>query len=438
MKNIINKIKNISLEQVNKNLIFVAILSLLFRTGSFTMSYIPQPFVLIVVLIVILTIIDIIKNNKIKEFLFSIPKNIRIALFCLVFSILIGWTLSILRGTPTTFNMILEFGSFVFSLSIFLLILFYTRNEEIYAKKLLYALLLPIFYIIFILFPGVAQHFNIASESAFLGFTYNPNIISKILLIPIIFFITNSLFESKNKLLKVGYIIISAALVALLVWTAARAALIALVMGVLLIWSIYSLHDFNWGKMMYNGIIIFTIIILGFAMTPNGGKQVITNKVLNPSNSNFVYFNLNDKTSQGIINKFETDKIINHTVIINVSKEPRFKNWPLYLSKIISNPFGYGPNTHMNIANIGEQVIGLGPHNTYLEIWLWGGILGLLSFIYILFSAFVSLKNKIQSNFEPIGVVLLGILFALSIAIFFNDSIQFYELWIILALSLRI
>ena len=134
MKNLINKIKNLTLEQINKNLIFVAILSLLFRLGSFTAKSTPNPFELILILIIILTMIDVIKNKKIKEFFFCIPRNIRIALSLLVASIFIGWGVSILRGIPTTYNMILEFWNFVFSVSIFLLIIFYTRNDKRYIK----------------------------------------------------------------------------------------------------------------------------------------------------------------------------------------------------------------------------------------------------------------------------------------------------------------
>jgi two-component system NtrC family sensor kinase len=41
-----------------------------------------------------LTIIDAVKNRKIREFFFAVPKNIRIALFCLIISISIGFIYS--------------------------------------------------------------------------------------------------------------------------------------------------------------------------------------------------------------------------------------------------------------------------------------------------------------------------------------------------------
>src|SRR3990167_2217149 len=189
MNNIINKIKNLTFEDVNKNLILLALLALIYRLGNFYNTFIPKPFEIIVLLIILLVIVDIFKNNKIKEFFFSIPKGIRVAFFCLISSILLGWGVSALKGIPYTFNTLLEFGTFVFSLSIFLLILIYTRNDKNYVKIYFYALLLPALYGIFIFFPQAAYYLQLGSSGTFLGFTMNPNIISKILLIPTFFFI---------------------------------------------------------------------------------------------------------------------------------------------------------------------------------------------------------------------------------------------------------
>src|SRR3989344_3720870 len=156
MKDIIDKIKHLSLEEINKNLILVALLALIYRMGNFYNTFIPKPFEIIVLLIVLLAIVDALKNNKLKEFCLCLPRDIRIAFICLISSVLIGWGVSLLKGIPTTFNTVLEFGTFVFSLSIFLLILIYTRNDKNYIKIYFYALLLPAVYGIFIFFPQAA------------------------------------------------------------------------------------------------------------------------------------------------------------------------------------------------------------------------------------------------------------------------------------------
>lgn len=410
MTQIINKIKNLTLLEFNKSLLFLALISLIYRNGSFTHSF-PNPFEIIFVLLCLFTFIYLIKNNKIREFFLSIPKNILIAVCCLVSSVLLGWIVAVfLKDLPFTRNNVLEFGGFMIGLGSFFLILFYTQDDEKYFRKYLYALLLPAFYIIFILFSKLAYYFHLQNDGTFLGLTSNPNIISKTLLIPAMFFIVYALFESKSKWRKIGYFIISSAIIALLFWISARAVLFSVTIGSILVWLIFSLHNFNWKKLFYSGLIVFAIFLTGFFITPNNNQYNIINTLVIQKN----------------------DQI----VINNFSNETRLQFWPLYLYETIKNPLGFGPNTHMNIPyKYGNHVIG--PHNTYIAILLWGGLLGLLSFLYILYLAFFNLKVKLKSNFNSTTVALIGILCALSVSIFFNDSLQFYWFWIILALSLR-
>src|SRR3989338_3499348 len=283
MKNIIEKIKNLTLEQINKNLVFVVLLALIYRLGNFFNTFIPKPFEILVLIIVLLTIVDVLKNNKIKEFFFSIPEDIRIAFICLVFSVLLGWGVSALKGIPYTFNTLLEFGTFMFSLSIFLLILIYTRNDKNYIKIYFYALLMPAVYAIFVFFPQATYYLQLGNDGTFLGLTMNPNIISKILLIPAFFFITYSLFKSENKWLRVRYIAVSFSLVSLLFWTASRVGLISLLFASIFIWLVFSFNNFNWKKLFYSGLLIFVILAVGFALTPNTGKQRVFLRILYPA-----------------------------------------------------------------------------------------------------------------------------------------------------------
>lgn len=431
------KIRNLTLEQINKNLLILAFLSLLFRFGSFAKSNIPKLFEIIFTLIVILTIVDLIKNRKIKEFFFSVPKNIRIIIFFLTSSILLGWAFAtFFLKISLNFNMILEFGTFAISLGVFLLTIFYARNDKTYIKKCLYALLAPAIYIIFILFSHAAYYLKFAQDSTFLAYTENPSIISKMLLIPSIFFITHALFCFKKKLLKMMYIIISSALVALLFWVSSRGALVSLVAGSLFVWIIFSLHKFTLKRLLQAGVIIFLILLIGYSITPQGGKQQIVNKVLNPNDSNFIYTNLENQSTLVLYEKFINSKS-NHNIIVDSSQETRFQFWSFYLKKVIRHPLGFGPNTHMNIEYKNGTYFNLGPHNTYIEILLWGGLVGLMSFLYLVFFTFKNLIIKLKSNFDPTALALAGMLFTLSIAIFFNDNLQFYWFWIVLAVALK-
>ena len=444
MKKIIEKIKNLTLEDINKNLLFIALLALIFRVGNFATNYIPKPFEIIFSVVVILTIVDLLKNNKIKEFFFSIPKNIRIALFILIPSVLVGWLFAtFFLKIPFYFNMILEFGTFMISISIFLLIIFYTRNDKAYIKRYFYALLVPIIYVFLIIFPGVAVHFNMA-DIHFFGFTGNPNIISKILIIPAIFLITKTLFEDKNKLLKIIYFIISSLLVSLIFWTVSRGAILSLLLGAIFLWIIFSRNNFNWKKLFYSGFIIFSIFLVGFLVTPKSGKDMIVNRILYYTNSPYVYSQIKNIPEVGEVNISEVSKVNMPVVSTEQSieskfktREPRFQIWSFYLNKILMNPIGFGPNTHMQAyILLGEDGFDrTGPHNTYIQVWLWGGIVGLLGFIYLLINAFKNLKSKLKSDFTYMTVAITAILFTLLVSITFDDSLSFYWFWIILAFS---
>lgn len=440
MKKIIDKIKNLTLEQINKNLVLVALLALIYRQGNFYNTFIPKPFEIILVLIIILTFVDLLINKKFKEFFLSIDKKIWVALSCLMGSVFVGWFVAVFfKNVAINLNVILEFGNFVISLVIFVLVLFYTKNDKIFAQKYLYALLLPALYIIFVLFPGGAHYFNLENDGTFLGLTLNPNIISKILLIPALFFVAHSLFKISNKWLRVGYITVSCAMVALLFWVSSRGALVALVVSLIFVWFIFSFHRFNWKKLFYSGVVILMIFLVGFFITPGAGKQRVVLRALYPSGSDYSsYVAVKDKSANAVVAKFINDKSIS-PVFIYPGRETRFQIWPFYLKYILLNPLGIGPNTHLSFSlkdNFGEY-INSGPHNTFLQIWLWGGLLGIISFLYVFFSAFRNLRTQLKSDFNPTALALLGALFAVSISIMFDDSLSFFWFFIILALALR-
>jgi len=409
MKNIIEKIKKLTLEEINKNLIFVAILSLLFRVGNFSTNYLPKPFELIILLIILLTILDFILNKKIKDLFFSIPKNIRIILYILIFSILLGWGVSFISGVSTSFNMLLEFGAFLFSLSVFLLIFFYGREDKDYITKYFYALLIPVVYIFFIIFPSLAYDFNLALGTHFVGFNTNPNIVSKFLIIPVIFFIVRSLYRVSSKFMILVNILVSSLLVSLVFWTASRGAILSVFLGIIFVSIIILSKDFSFKKLIKNILILFFILFIGFIFVPKESKSPIADRFVG------TYNNIN-----------------------GIDREIRFKIWDFYIRKALTHPLGFGPNTHMdsNILLSNGQYENSGSHNSYLQIWIWGGVLGLVSFIYLLFIAFRELKNNLSLDFSIINIALIGILFSLSISIFFDDSYTIACLWVILALSL--
>ena len=363
------------IDKINKNLILLALVALIYRLGNFYNTFIPKPFEIILVFIVLLTFLDLLINNKFKEFFLSIHKKIWIALSCLVFSVFIGWLVAVfIKKIPISLNVILEFGNFIISVVIFILVLFYTRNDKIYLKRYLYALLLPAGYVIFVLFPEGAQYLKLENMGTFLGLIMNPNIISKILLIPALYFTVHSLFKFQNGWIRVGYIAISCAMVALLFWVASRGGLVSLAISFIFMWLVFSFHDFNWKKLFYSGVIILMIFLVGFVITPGTGKQRVILRILYPSGSEHSsYLTVQDKSANAVLLKFINDKS-NSPIFIYPERETRFQIWPFYLKYVLLNPLGIGPNTHFSFAltdNNGDY-INSGPHNTFLQIWLWG------------------------------------------------------------------
>ena len=430
----------LSLKTIGKGLMVIGLVSLIFRVGNFYNSFIPKPYEIIFLLLGIITAVDLLKNKKIKEFWDTIPKKIWIAIITMIFAVVFGWMIAFfLKGIPFSFNALLEFGTFGFSIGTFVFVLYYSNNDPI-IRKLFYALLISVNYIILIISPKTAGYFHLMSDSNFLGFTTNPNVASKIVLIPTLYFITYALYEVKNKWSKIGYIAISSMLVALIFWTASRGALFSLVIGMVVVGGIVSLHEFKWSKVFQNSVIILLIMVSGFIMTPYTGKQVVTNRLLNLENSQSTYSVLKDKSVTDIIQESAIKSSQENSSKNIVPGETRFQIWPYYLKQILHNPFGIGPNTHLDsyIPSQHGGYLNTGPHNTYLQIWLWGGLLGLFSFLYILLEAFKNLKKKIQTKFDPLIIALLGMLATLSLSIVFDDSLSLYCFWAVLAISLKI
>jgi O-antigen ligase len=437
--------KKITLEKFNKNLLLGALFLLLFRVGNFYNSFIPKPFEVFFTLLILSTILYVLWNKKIIDFFLSIPKKYWIAIFLLVFSILFGWGIAeYIKGIPTTFNMVLELGTFSIGLTTLVLILFYSYKDVEYAKKYYYALLIPVVYVFFVLFPAIANHLHLtqSQDSNFMGFTTNVNIVAKIILIPAVYFIAMVLFEKKTPWLKVVYFLIASALTTLLFWTGSRGGILSFFLGSLSVWIILLFHDFGWKKLLLRTGIIVAVFLAGFLMTPHTAKQVAVNRILNPDNKQLSVATIQNKSIFGIVKaSFNNQNTSSNSVIIRQDggvSETRLEIWPFYLKFILKNPFGIGPDTHL-ASHISNQYgeLSSGPHNTYLEIWLWGGLLGLFSFLYLLYAGFKNLKNTLKKNLDPMIVALLATLVTLAIAIIFDDSLSLYYFWAILALSLQ-
>ncbi len=427
---------NLSWEKINKGLLLLGLVALLYREGNFAGTFIPKPFEIIFVILCVSTALFMLKGSKMKDFFASIPRKILIAVCVMLGSVFLGWISASLSGMKPNFNMILELGTFLIGIGIFLLILFYAQGNKAYARYCLYAMLVPAIYAFFIfLYPGTYLGINLKIH--FLGFTINPNTISKILLIPAMFFVSYSLFEHRNKWIKALYIFLSASMVSLIFWTGSRGSLVSLIIGMGFILVVYIFHEFTWKKIFFGSGVILAILILGQGMLPIDRQEAFVHRVvLTFIHQPNIVSTLREYTT-GVVIYQNKEEELEGTIDIKLV-EPRLIAWPFYLKYVLLHPLGIGPDTHKDFGLVDKKgnPINSGPHNTYLEIWLWGGILGILSFIYLLYCAFKNLTERIKSSFSLTNIALLAILFALSVSIFFDDSLSFYWFFIILAFAL--
>ncbi len=439
-----NFYKNLSLEKINKILLLLGFASLIYRWGNFYNTYLPKPYEIILSVVLISTVVDLIRRRKLRDFYKAIPRNIWTASFVLVGSVLVGWLCALLfKNIPIAFNTVLEFGTFIISLVSFVLTLYYGRSDEKFRRQCLYLLLLPVLYVPLLFFPEVAKKLYLVPDLDFAGFTLNVNIISKILLIPGVFFTAYALMSTKRNI-KALCIFLAAGVFSLLIWTSSRGAIFSFLVAILAVLTFYGMRQFSWRKSVIGGVAILSgIIILGILLAPGYSRIKFLGRVIgNDEVSRIAARYPENSLITKILFSSHSVEILNQndsTIDSDVGKnETRLIIWPIYIAENLKHPFGIGPNTHYNYYILRNgKIFNTGPHNTYLQVWQWGGIVGLGAFLYILWFAFRNLNRRFTMTHSPATLALLGALLAISLAIAFDDSLNMYWFFIILGLSLK-
>lgn len=418
----------ITLEKINKSLIALALASLFFRAGEFI-----KPFEIIFLIIFILTVIDIIKNKKFNNFLSILSTKNIILILVLVLSVFIGLFVTLfVRGISLNVVMIEELARLLVAISSFIIVLFYSKDDKKNIYKYLVALIVPSLYGLFIIFPSLASSLGLVVDGRFNGFTNNLNTTAKMFIIPGVFFLVHS-FLSKSK--SILYIILSSIIMSLFFWIGSRGAMVGLSAGVLMVCFFIYIKDKNIKYFFKNLAIILIVILLGFAITPYSGKRMILNRVFNKDSNQVRYSEIKDLSLFDVVEKK------NYNVEKENIPETRLEIWPCYFVKALNNPFGMGPgfNTHTNCyISLYNSYRNSGSHNSYLEIWLWGGVLGFISFLFLLYFSLKNLIINYKINENIISLVLLGSLISFLVVLFFDDSVKSFWLWVIVALSLSL
>lgn len=441
-------IKNdLTLERVNKYALLVALALLLIRSGDFNSTFMPKPFEVIFVFVAILFVIDLIKNKKIKEFCISVPRNIWLAVGGVIVSVVMGWSITLIFGRfPIDKEMVTEFGRMIIALMTFLLIFFYTRNDKDLLRKYFYALLSPVFYILLLFIPKVADFYNLTLAGRFIGFTNNLNTTTKILVVPAAFFVACALFEEKNRLLKIVYVAVSSCMTALLFWTSSRGGLVAFAVAIIFSFSIFIINNFSWKKLAKSFLIVLFVLISGFLITPHSGKQVVLERTLNHDTVQVHYYDIKNQSLKEIVSKSLNENKESKNINLNLknvakvdvsdaSSETRFTIWSYAIKQIPYNLLGAGPA--FNLIYTGTPLLG-GAHNSILQILFEGGIISLFCLGYILIRAYMNLKNELMLNFDKFIFAVSSSLAALFISLMFDANVKMFLFWALLAMAINI
>ncbi|MEO5646615.1 MAG: O-antigen ligase family protein [Candidatus Paceibacterota bacterium] len=418
---------------VNKIVLICTIVAIAFnlQKGSFSRYHIPNLFQILMVLSVLLTFFYLLKEHKVKDFFNAIPKKILIAIICFYGLIFIGWAIAIFYlAIPTTLTTILDFGTFTMGIILFFLVSFYSKGDQLFARRSLYAILIPNVHLLYyFLTHGWVGYWGVTNDFS-LDKVLDPNILSKTLLVPTMFFISLALFSLSNKNKKwwtpVLYGVLGILAATLVFWTISRGAAVSLLFGAFVTWVIYISREFTWKKFFIGGIIVLAIISVAYSITPRATKQATLLKTANT-------FTLPASSGGSVAN----------VTVAEIQKLPQTESrliiWHLYPKYILQHPFGVGPNSShdFNFHDKDGVHIYFGPDSTYLIIGLWGGLLGLAVYFYIVGSAFAELLRKLKRSPSAIILALFGILFTLTVALFFDGMLSLYCFYIILALSFQ-
>ncbi len=425
----------------------IAVISL--RSNIFLVFPSTRPFELGILAVFVITLFDVIKNNKwqlVGDFISQ--TYFRISLL-LVTTVIIGWVISLVSvGIPYSVNSLLEFGAFGVSLVSMILVGWYIFCDEFTLKAVFYSILVPTLFIVFIILPHQIKSLVLQSNIKFIGFTNNPNVFAKFLFAPLLFFYSYSIFK-KTAVKKIVGWIISILLVTLLFWTTSRASLLAVVIAIGMIFIWYCYQNFNLKKVLTILTLSLSIAVIGFILIPYNIKQLTANRLLNSDNRQLPYNALKQESLDTIVrNSFNKTPILvsktdgeTETLLTNKSvSETRLEIWPYYIRLNALHPFGIGPNTHIenHLLSRYGTAMNTGPHNTYLQVWMWGGIAGLLSFLALIVIALVSgfrliLKNRDDTVFLALATTFLAFLFAN----LFDDNLGQYLFFIILGMLLQ-
>jgi len=177
------------------------------------------------------------------------------------------------------------------------------------------------------------------------------------------------------------------------------------------------------------GLILAMLMVLGFLVLPYYAKNEVINRVfLIRPQIEAVGLNFEEVETELVV-----QKIFQEVVKPSFSERSRVYLWRAYLEKLVRFPLGLGLNHSPPIFEGAPR----GPHNTFLEVAAFGGVLTLGGYVYLLYLAISNLIAGLKQNQDfRWSLYLLAALVGLVVASQFDNMSTFRIMWVILGLGI--
>ncbi|MDO8574418.1 MAG: O-antigen ligase family protein [bacterium] len=230
------------------------------------------------------------------------------------------------------------------------------------------------------------------------------------------------------------YFLLGSGLFGILLWTQTRAGwlgFLAVVLIILPYWVIKSRQRAIERLKLFlsGGLIVGLFAILGFLVMPYYAKNEVINRIF-PVRTQIEAGGLNfEEVETGLVVR----GVIQGGITPNLSERSRVYLWRAYLEKLTQSPLGLGLNHSPPIFEGAPR----GPHNTFLEVTAFGGVLALGGYMYLLYLAISNLLVKLKQNQNfKWPLYLLAALVGLIVASQFDNMSTFRIMWVIMALGI--
>ncbi|MDO8516324.1 MAG: O-antigen ligase family protein, partial [bacterium] len=368
-------------------------------------------FDILIVIIGFLIVMDPETKNLVKEFI-TRSRRIIFIFAALIGFIVIAQCLSYARGTMIDAETFKNYGRAIFNVYTLLI----AGLIVVYDKKILSALSWAIIASPVLVLPAFWNF----DDGVFIGGSRLAGLLQQPLIfgawIMVVYLLGIAMILSSKKLWQKALLVAWLSVVAnFILWSAARAAWIALAVSLLAL----TLILYRKGSVAKIGLILSAVVItfsIGYSTLPS---RVLKIKSLVSDRANNLTASIVSLRPQNVAASVHLQS---------------FSNAPAF---IMHHPLGIGfGGSSKNITDVADQPVLA--NNSYLEVAMHGGIGAFLLFAFFLWEFGRGARNMIRSERSELKIIWLLAGFAFLIDIFFTQAFLWRHLWFVLGIGLGI